>query len=331
MGLFSRLSHRPRDTASIDIRHVLFGGGLFDVTGDHPNRKGWDIFEHGQKSFWSVPTDIDWDGDFEESPEYSEAIAEMLAFLCPGEKAAVTGASLISTQVRSEEAKFYFVEQALEEAKHFDAMRRAIERIRGTPMGPPGKWIRLLYSFGVIDPDDVAFTMASINIIGEHLASQILHQITHVAESSELKKLLGLIAKDESRHVGAGKRFFPEVYPEYKRHRHEIMVKHFATTVILALAGADQVGPMRTLDIDLATIMNNMYDHYADVTEGLPPFPDQAVFQTVLEVVQKSTPGVIHAIGAMTDDYGDFDRKRFLSACAHAMRSPRALRQMFEV
>ena len=53
----------------------------------------------------------------------------MLGFLCPGEKAAVTGASLISTLVKTEEAKFYFVEQALEEAKHYDALRRLIPKI----------------------------------------------------------------------------------------------------------------------------------------------------------------------------------------------------------
>ena len=158
-------------------KQVLFGGGLFDTSGEHPNKKGWDIFELGQKSFWAVPTAVDWTVPVREDPEYADAIAAMLAFLAPGEKAAVTGASMISLAVESEEAKFYFIEQALEEAKHFDALRRLVGKITGKPLGEPSASIRLLYSFGVIDPDDVAFMMGSINIIGEHLANQIFHRI----------------------------------------------------------------------------------------------------------------------------------------------------------
>ncbi|MGH7329742.1 MAG: ferritin-like domain-containing protein, partial [Polyangiaceae bacterium] len=153
----------PRNAASMRWRDVLFGGGVFDVSGDHPNKKGWEIFELGQKSFWAVPTAIAWDEPIRENPEYAEPIAAMLTFLCPGEKAAVTGASYISNLVRSEEAKFYFAEQALEEAKHYDALRRVIPKITGRPLDPPNFWVRFLYSFGVVDRDDVAFMMGNIN------------------------------------------------------------------------------------------------------------------------------------------------------------------------
>ena len=184
-----------RDTASMSWRHVLFGGGVFDTTGEHPNKKGWEIFELGQRSFWAVPTAVAWDEPVREDPEYAEAIAAMLGFLCPGEKAAVTGASLLSTRVKSEEAKFYFAEQALEEAKHYDALRRLIPKITGRPMSAPSPWVRLLYSFGVVDEDDPAFMMASINIIGEHLANQIFHQINHVAKDATVRKVLALIGR----------------------------------------------------------------------------------------------------------------------------------------
>jgi rubrerythrin len=322
---------RARDTASTGWRQVLFGGGLFDVSGDHPNRKGWDIFELGQKSFWSVPDAVDWNKDIAESSEYSEAIAAMLGFLCPGEKAAVTGASLISNLVKSEEAKFYFVEQALEEAKHFDALRRLIPKITGRPMPPPSPWLRLLYTFGVLDPTDVAFMMGNINIIGEHLANQIFHKINHVAVTPEVRSVIGLIGRDESRHVAAGKKFFPEVFQEFKKRRHEIMAKNLATTIVLAVAGADLVGPMRKLDIDLAEIMDATYQHYADVTEGLPPFPDQAVFDLLFKVVRRGTPVTIRAIGVTTRDDGSFDVSKFAGACERAVRSPRALREMLSL
>src|SRR6516162_1117773 len=156
-----------KDSASFSLKHILFGGGIFDTSGEHPNKKGWDIFELGQRSFWAVPTAVAWDEPVREDPRYAEPIAAMLSFLCPGEKAAVTGASYISATVKSEEAKFYFVEQALEEAKHYDALRRLIPKITARPLAPPSPWVRLLYSFGVIDREDVAFMMGNINVIGE--------------------------------------------------------------------------------------------------------------------------------------------------------------------
>ena len=33
-------------------------GGVFDNTTPRQNKKGWDIFELGQKSFWAVPTAV---------------------------------------------------------------------------------------------------------------------------------------------------------------------------------------------------------------------------------------------------------------------------------
>src|SRR5579872_5850764 len=117
-GIWGRLSRR--DTASHTLRHVLFGGGAFDTSGKHDNQKGWEIFELGQRSYWAVPTAIAWDEPVREDPRYARHIGAMLGFLCPGEKMAVTGAAHISTLVESEEAQFYFAEQALEEAKHYD-------------------------------------------------------------------------------------------------------------------------------------------------------------------------------------------------------------------
>jgi rubrerythrin len=318
-----------QDTASICWRNILFGGGVFDVDGKHPNKKGWEIFELGQRSFWAVPDAIDWEEPVREDPEHAEHIAAMLGFLAPGEKAAVTGASLISTMVKSEEAKFYFVEQALEEAKHFDVLRRLIPKITGRPMDPPSIWVRTLYSFGVIDPHDVAFMMGSINVIGEHLANQIFHKINHVAKDPSVRTVLALIGKDESRHIGAGRRFYPEVYAEFKRNRHRIIAKNLATTIVLAIAAHDLVGPMRALRIDLSEIMDAMYRHYDEVTSGLPAFPEQAVIDSVLTLLRKQTPIAIRNIGAITDNHGRIDSERLIAACARAVRSPRELRALF--
>lgn len=317
-----------RDTASMSWRHVLFGGGVFDTSGQHPNRKGWEIFELGQKSFWAVPSAVAWDEPVREDPEYAEAIAAMLGFLCPGEKAAVTGASLLSTHVKSEEAKFYFAEQALEEAKHYDALRRLIPKITGRPMPPPSPWVRLLYSFGVIDERDPAFMMASINVIGEHLANQIFHKINHVAKDETVRKVLALIGRDESRHIAAGQRFFVEVYPHLRKHRHEIMAKHLATTIVLLIAAYDLVNPMRTLEVDLAEVLDAMYQHYEDVLGDLPPFPEQGLRDALMKLLRKGTPRTIARVAELTSGEGRFDVQRLVAICSQALRSPRTLRDL---
>jgi rubrerythrin len=317
-----------RDSASFSWRHVLFGGGVFDTSGDHANQKGWDIFELGQKSFWAVPTAAAWDEPVREDPRYGEPIAAMLSFLCPGEKAAVTGASYISAMVKSEEAKFYFVEQALEEAKHYDALRRLIPKITARPLAPPSPWVRLLYSFGVVDREDVAFMMGNINVIGEHLANQILHKISHVAKDETVRKVIALIGRDESRHIAAGQRFFAEVYPEFKARRAQILAKNLATTIILAVATYDLVNPMQALDIDLSVVMDAMYQHYEDVTGALPPFPEQALRDAVIGIVRRGTPRVIKTLEKATDAHGNLELRRFVAACEEALRSPRALRDL---
>jgi rubrerythrin len=317
-----------RDTASLTWKEILFGGGLFDTSGEHPNKKGWEIYELGQKSFWAVPTAVAWDEPVREDPQYAEAIAAMLTFLCPGEKAAVTGASYISTMVKSEEAKFYFAEQALEEAKHYDALRRLIPKITGRPMEPPTGWVRLLYSFGVLDREDVAFMMGSINVIGEHLANQIFHKINHVAKDPTVRKLLALIGRDESRHIAAGQRFYGEVYGDLKKRRNTILAKNLATTIILAAASYDLVNPLRTLDIDLTEVMEAMYQHYADVTGGLPPFPEEALRTKVIEHLRRRTPKAIKTIGSVTGADGHIDFGRLVAACERAIKSPRALRDL---
>ena len=324
-----RLTRVARDTASMTWRQVLFGGGTFDVSGEHPNKRGWDIFELGQRSFWAVPTAIAWDEPVREDPVHSEHIAAMLSFLCPGEKAAVTGAAHISTLVESEEAKFYFVEQSLEEAKHYDAMRRLIPKITGRPLAPPSVWVRALYSFGVVNKDDVAFMMGNINIIGEHLANQILHKVNHVATDPQVRQLLALIGRDESRHIAAGQRFFGEVFHQFKKNRHRIMAKNLATTILLAIAAHALVGPMRALDISLEDILDAMFRHYAEVTSGLPAFPEQALLDVILKSVRGLSPRVIQTIGAMTTDEGDVQMRRLVAACERAISSPRALRDLF--
>jgi len=210
----SRLDGRQRDTASIGAWHVLRGTGLFDMAFERQNEDGWHLYQAGQRQFWAVEDAVDWREPFREDPEVARVAGAMLGFLCPGEKAAVTGAALISTRVRSEEAKLYFVEQAMEEAKHYEALRLLVPALTGRPFPAPSFWVRALYSYGVIDPDDLPFMMGNINVVGEHLANAIFRKVRPLVTDPKTVHLLALIGKDESRHIAAGERFFTPALKE---------------------------------------------------------------------------------------------------------------------
>src|SRR5262249_42921303 len=120
----------------------------------------------------------------------------------------------------------------------------------------------------------------------------------------------------------------PEVWNEYRQHRHRIVAKNLATTIILAFAGMDLVNPMRTLEIDLAQVMEQMYTHYYEITHELPAVPEQAVLDAVFAHLRKRTTNVIRNISTLTDESGRFDTRRFIGMCGQALRSPRALREL---
>ena len=58
-------------------------------------------------------------------------------------------------------------------------------------------------------------------------------------------------------------------------------------------AGYELVNPMRKLDIDLAKILEAMYEHYLEVTDGLPAFPEKGAIDVILSLLRKSTPVTI--------------------------------------
>jgi hypothetical protein len=319
---------RYHDTASLKPRFVLGGGGLFDTSLEHPNGEGWRLYEAGQRQFWAVSEQIDWDASFDEDPEVAQHAAAMLAFLCPGEKAAVTGASLMSLAVRSEEAKFYFAEQALEEAKHFEALRRLVPALTKAPFPEPNLWVRALFSYGVIDRDDLTFMMGNINVVGEHLANQIFRKIKPALRDEKSLTVLNLISKDESRHIAAGERFFSaECGESLSRSATRIARKNATTTVLLLLATYHLVGHMDALGIDLAGVMTRMYEHYEAVT-GTHRGTQAALLTALLKFLKRFTPGVIHAVGTVTDARGRFDYEKVSAFAERLSSSPRFLRRL---
>jgi hypothetical protein len=317
-----------KDATSLTPWTIARGGGLFDVSFEHPNKDGWHVYEAGQRQFWAVEEQIDWNARWDEDPEVARHAGAMLAFLCPGEKAAVTGASIMSLKVKSEEAKFYFAEQALEEAKHYEALRRLVPAMTGEPFPQPNVWVRALYSYGVIDPDDLPFMMGNINVVGEHLANQIFRKIKPVVRDEKTLKILNLIGKDESRHIAAGERFFPhECGPGLGRSATRIARKNATTSVLLLLATYPLVGHMQALEIDLKDLTQKMYEHYDQVT-GSHRGLSSAFLTALIKVLKRFTPGVIHVVGDCTNHDGEIDFEKISALAERIATSPRYLARL---
>ncbi|HZU98767.1 MAG TPA: ferritin-like domain-containing protein, partial [Planctomycetota bacterium] len=215
--------------------------------------------------------------------------------------------------------------QALEEAKHFEALRRLVPAMTGEPFPAPNIWVRALYSYGVIDENDLPFMMGNINIVGEHLANQIFRKIKPVVKDEKTLKILNLIGKDESRHIAAGERFFPvECGGSLSRNATKIAAKNATTAVLLLLATYHLVGHMEALDIDLAQVTTAMYQHYDDVT-GAHRGVSAAFLTALIKVLKRLTPAVIHAVGDVTNHEGEIDFARITGVAERLAASPRYL------
>ncbi len=72
-----------------------------------------------------------------------------------------------------------------------------------------------------------------------------------------------------------------------------------------------------------------MYEHYQEVTGDLPAFPEQGIYDFSLTMLRKGTPSTIAVVHKVTGDGGRIDAKRLVHMCEAAIKSPRALRELF--
>jgi hypothetical protein len=72
-----------------------------------------------------------------------------------------------------------------------------------------------------------------------------------------------------------------------------------------------------------------MYQHYEEVTGDLPAFPEQAIYDSLITMIRKSTPSTVNVVHKLTGEGGRLDAKKLVWLCESAIKSPRALRQLF--
>ncbi|MBD63511.1 MAG: ferritin [Gammaproteobacteria bacterium] len=189
------------------------------------------LYELGKELNWNVELDIDWNRPFnkiiEPTPifwdEYepyirlsdkkkvdflNHRIAWSQSQFLHGEQGALLVASQLTSCAPTYNAKLYAASQTFDEARHVEAFNKYIQT-RTKMMYPIGNALKSILDKILTDPRwDLKFIGMQIIIEGLALAAfQASRELTH---DPVLRDMLGLIIRDEARHVTFGINYLEE-------------------------------------------------------------------------------------------------------------------------
>ena len=189
------------------------------------------LYELGKELNWNVEMDIDWNRPYEELkepfpifwddyPPYQKMTDEqkvdflkhrqawsMSQFL-HGEQGAVLVASQLTSCAPTYNAKLYAASQTFDEARHVEAFNKYIQT-RMKLMYPIGNALKSILDKILTDKRwDLKFI--GMQIIIEGLALAAFQSSRDLTTDPVLKDMLGLIIRDEARHVTFGVNYLEE-------------------------------------------------------------------------------------------------------------------------
>jgi hypothetical protein len=224
--LARRLTDHDVETIREIFKTPLTGSYNWDY--ENANAKIRRLYELGKRFNWNVALDVDWSQPFpeDESPtaegpegfaahpkwarlspeqkvEFSKrANAQTLSQFLHGEQGALLVASQLVSCAPTHDAKLYAASQTFDEARHVEVFHRYLmERCRMIyPINPN---LKFLLDKVLTDPRwDLKFIGMQILIEGLALAAfQTIHQTTR---DPLLRDIVGLVMRDEGRHVAFG-------------------------------------------------------------------------------------------------------------------------------
>ena len=189
------------------------------------------LYELGKELNWNVEMDINWDRPYEELkepfpifwddyPPYKKmSDAKKLDFLkhrqswsmsqfLHGEQGAVLVASQLTSCAPTFNAKLYAASQTFDEARHVEAFNKYIQT-RMKLMYPIGNELKSILDKILTDERwDLKFI--GMQIIIEGLALAAFQSSRDLTNDPVLKDMLGLIIRDEARHVTFGVNYLEE-------------------------------------------------------------------------------------------------------------------------
>ena len=187
------------------------------------------LYELGKELEWNVEKDVDWstpypefiyevfkfrDDQWKKHKDYAKLSYEdrcqfikdsqdwTISQLMHGEQGALLVASQLTSCAPTFNAKLYAASQTFDEARHVEAFNKYLQTRIGRIM-PIGKNLKALLDKILTDPR-WDFKFIGMQIIIEGLALAIFNTIRDTTQDPVFKRLLGLVIRDEARHVTFG-------------------------------------------------------------------------------------------------------------------------------
>ena len=187
------------------------------------------LYELGKELEWNVEKDVDWnipypefsdegfkfmDDQWKNHKDYAKLSYEdrcqfikdsqdwTISQLMHGEQGALLVASQLTSCAPTFNAKLYAASQTSDEARHVEAFNKYLQTRIGRIM-PIGNNLKALLDKILTDPR-WDFKFIGMQIIIEGLALAIFNTIRDTTQDPVFKRLLGLVIRDEARHVTFG-------------------------------------------------------------------------------------------------------------------------------
>lgn len=168
------------------------------------------------------------------------ALGRMLNVLQVGESVAQDVCAKLALRLREEDYRNHAAAQAMDEARHHLAYRRVLERMNEEPedidAGTEMMFDALLAADGALE------LVATEQFFLESLAMDIFDGIRDHATHPLLRRLLTLVTRDESRHMGFGVLYVAEHLRHHDRDARIAFARRWLGQILFA--ASDQPGPI---------------------------------------------------------------------------------------
>ena len=224
------------------------------------------LFAKAHSADWDIENDVDWsvtvDPDdalvahewaafgrtptFQSLPEPAKAratrraVGRMLNILQVGESVAQNVCAKLVLELREEDYRNHAAAQAMDEARHHLAYRRFLDLMGEEPEDIDGG-TEMMFD-ALLAADDPLELIATEQFFLEGFAMTIFENLREHATHPLLRRIIELITRDESRHMGFGVLYVAEWLQQQPQPRRVAFARHWLGQILGSLM--DKPGPL---------------------------------------------------------------------------------------
>jgi hypothetical protein len=246
------------------------------------------LFAKAHSADWDIENDVDWgtavDADdqlvahawgaygrtptFQSLPEPAKvhatrrAVGRILNILQVGESVAQNVCAKLVLGLREEDYRNHAAAQAMDEARHHLAYRRFLDRMADEPEDIDGG-TEMMFDALLVENDPLEL-IATEQFFLEGFAMSIFEGLREHATNPLLRRIIELITRDESRHMGFGVLYVNEWMQQQPKVKRVAFARHWLAQILASLM--DKPGP-----IFLARVIRRLRDAGVKNAEALGP------------------------------------------------------------